>query len=318
MKKANQLIGIVLLLIPITANAIIFNYTILTDPKEHQQIYFLSDYHVDTSNLKKTLTQIDDLRFFIGSLGQSKEIIVEDKISLVSTRKGLLDPAAWIFPFFENLPADKWPIKGDPELFAASPFMWILSWISAEKIPFFNAEYRDTLTTVKQSLTELNRYNDTAPLNAFYQKIYKAFSAKINQPSFNLEKFLSTNPEEADLLLEARIIHCIYQNKRSKYIVVIAGGDHVDSVINELLKIGYKKMVYKGVSNEQSKIYWKEMIETVVKIHFKELLKTQEKVKKIGSVYQKFVDMMALDILTIPRPKEAQKPTRSTQPRSRL
>lgn len=128
---------------------------------------------------------------------------------------------------------------------------------SAASLGGFPIAAHETLNPFHATAHEILNYRDCAFLNAYY---WKTLSSVFNENILLLQELKKVNCSLQDYchdaneqkrtrinlfdapLLDARIIHTIYNNRLKPHITVCAGANHIDRIKPILSKLGYKSI----------------------------------------------------------------------------
>jgi len=256
--------------------AIIQNYQLYVHPERKDQIHLFSDFHMDLTGTEKTTEQVEQLHTFIKHLSGPKEVIVEDRPTLVAEIEGKT-AIERCYSWVESMPRGR-----DYALLRITPFCYATLGYGLNNIPVHNCELRHP-GPLEQGVKDITQYNDHPILDAYYQKA--------------IAKYKSTN--ETKTLLDARILHRLHQNsaQNHKAQVVIAGIKHTENITPIIEQLGYRKIAYQGISALES--------EKMEHKHIDEIFTLAEKNEKINStmikqemdeIYQNMINTIAADL----------------------
>jgi hypothetical protein len=293
MNIARTCVFLFCLVITHTAMAVIYRYQIYVHPAQGDALCLFSDLHIDTSNQKTTSLQIEQLSTFMQLLTPPKEVIVEDTASLVSQiDEDLVIPET----FYTN----KGPRGKNLTLIQTSVLLYVTLGYGIQNIPTYNIEFR--LPGVKTRdwsfddiVKQITLYNDGPILAPHYKEAISEYK-KHGVNFYSLVRLLDVN-------ILHRIFHNIHQKLKTQ--IVIAGGAHIDNIINALEDLGYKKINDQGITTQQAMNIMNEKVNEAIAAarqnkskarFFKKGKTTPEGREHIDKIYQDMIQKIALNL----------------------
>lgn len=127
---------------------------------------------------------------------------------------------------------------------------------------------------VQQTLQEIAHYNDSKQLNSIYKQMVSYITQQLRKLNFgqhakdSVAQFIAKTTTQKNRndklkqlltfdsgLLDCKLLHTIHNNPNTRYLVIIAGGTHVDRTCNILQRFGYtKKYASKVVMKKQNNV----------------------------------------------------------------
>jgi len=234
MKKLYLFLSASLLFSTQLSHAIIHEITRWYHSKLQQEVNILKDVHLDAEDTQETHTQ----RLDIIAREDLAFRIVEDSSAIAKNPEEIRQFIISKFKKFGNKhiitaknmascnPDDYQPNQYKKSV-AASP-MSTLHLLNDT----YNAECRYNAEAIRNALDEISTYDDAPMLNTYYKKI-------LSQKEFSQKQHLDSNAHYQ--LVNARILHTLYNNPDKKIIDIVVGKSHGNAIEPLITQLGYIK-----------------------------------------------------------------------------